>query len=283
VTKTSTVSGCHEVTSFDIQVERLPEPVITSEENSDTLCFEFNAATPLNSLTLHAGVTGAGYSYQWQRNGTDIPGATAEALTVTQEGDYTVVVTSPAPFSCVSDVSPVFEVIKSGPAQAIGTGYTVSNAFSELQTITINVQGHGTYEYRVDNGPWQSSNIFTDVTPGEHTVTVRDTRTANPCDDLVIGGVSIIDYPRYFTPNGDGYHDRWNIIGLGSQGDAKIYIFDRYGKLIKQISSGGAGWDGTMNNYPLPADDYWFTVTYKEEVNGALVDKEFKSHFALKR
>ena len=286
VTNTSTVSGCHEVTSFDIQVERLPEPVITSDENSDTLCFEFNAATPLNSLTLHANVTGAGYSYQWQRNGTDIPGAINESLTVAQEGDYTVVVTSPAPFSCVSDVSPVFEVIKSGPAERIGMGYIVSNAFSDEQIITINVQGHGTYEYRLDNGPWQVSNIFTDVTPGEHKVTVRDTKTGNPCDDLVIDEVSIIDYPRYFTPNGDGYHDTWNVIGLGNDpSNTKTYIFDRFGKLIKQISADGAGWDGTMSGNQLPADDYWFTVKYRELMpdGTTYVEKEFKSHFSLKR
>jgi valyl-tRNA synthetase len=96
--------------------------------------------------------------------------------------------------------------------------------------------------------------------------------------------VSVIDYPNFFTPNGDGYHDTWNIIGLGSQEDAKIYIFDRYGKLIKQISSAGEGWDGTYNGNQLPADDYWFTVTYREmNAAGESVVKEFKSHFAMKR
>jgi gliding motility-associated-like protein len=51
------------------------------------------------------------------------------------------------------------------------------------------------------------------------------------------------------------------------------------GKLLKQISSTSAGWDGTFNGSPLPSDDYWFTVDYKETNLG----KQFKSHFSLKR
>ncbi|MES2410890.1 MAG: T9SS type B sorting domain-containing protein, partial [Bacteroidota bacterium] len=79
--------------------------------------------------------------------------------------------------------------------------------------------------------------------------------------------------------NGDGIHDTWNIVGLGDQPNAKIYIFDRYGKLMKQISSTGQGWDGIYNGHLLPSDDYWFTVDFTE---GATV-KQFKAHFSLKR
>jgi gliding motility-associated-like protein len=56
-------------------------------------------------------------------------------------------------------------------------------------------------------------------------------------------------------------------------------LFDRHGKLLKKISPESEGWDGTYNGQPLPADDYWFTVTYIE--NGQ--EKIFKSHFAMKR
>ncbi|MFL9843255.1 T9SS type B sorting domain-containing protein, partial [Flavobacterium rhizosphaerae] len=81
----------------------------------------------------------------------------------------------------------------------------------------------------------------------------------------------------YFTPNGDGYHDYWNITGLDAS--ARIYIFDRYGKLLKQISPDGIGWDGTFNGQPVPSDDYWFLVEYTEGNQS----KEFRSHFAIKR
>jgi gliding motility-associated-like protein len=95
-----------------------------------------------------------------------------------------------------------------------------------------------------------------------------------------IENVQVIDYPRYFTPNGDGFHDKWNVTGLFNYANTtKIYIFDRLGKLIKQISAAGDGWDGTYNGQLLPATDYWFTVDYPEQ--GTM--KQFKAHFSLKR
>ena len=100
----------------------------------------------------------------------------------------------------------------------------------------------------------------------------------NGCADT-IALVSVFDYIKFFTPNGDGYNEKWNVKGLASQPESKIYIYDRFGKLLKQISPQGEGWDGTYNGYQMPSDDYWFTVTYIE--NGE--DKQFKSHFAIKR
>ena len=91
--------------------------------------------------------------------------------------------------------------------------------------------------------------------------------------------ISIIGYPTYFTPNGDSYHDTWNIVGLGDS--AKVFIYDRYGKLIKQISPSGEGWDGTLNGESMIASDYWFTVDYSEPQTGER--KLFRSHFSLKR
>jgi gliding motility-associated-like protein len=137
------------------------------------------------------------------------------------------------------------------------------------------------YEYSLDDGPRQVSPVFENVSLGEHTVYVWDVRDPNgySCGVEFIKDVQTIDYPHYFTPNGDGYHDTWNISGLGFQGNAKIYIFDRYGKLLKQIGSKGDGWDGTLNGHLLPADDYWFTVDYFEQVSA----KQFKAHFSLKR
>jgi gliding motility-associated-like protein len=61
--------------------------------------------------------------------------------------------------------------------------------------------------------------------------------------------------------------------------NSRIYIFDRYGKLLKEISPDGVGWDGNYTGHPMPATDYWFTVEYTKQG----VVKKFKSHFSLKR
>ena len=128
----------------------------------------------------------------------------------------------------------------------------------------------------MDSGPFQTDNVFHDVSSGQHIIVIRDTK--GNCGDLLLSAV-VLKYPNYFTPNGDGIHDTWNILDLADQPSTKIYIYDRYGKFIKQISPAGQGWDGTFNGEPLFSTDYWFQVFFKN--NGA--DQEFKAHFSMKR
>ncbi|WP_395056358.1 T9SS type B sorting domain-containing protein [Flavobacterium sp.] len=149
---------------------------------------------------------------------------------------------------------------------------TPSEYFADLQTITVLPIGN--YEYQIDNGAFQSSNVFTNVGAGLHTITIR-----NECDSKSTTAY-IVDYPRYFTPNSDGYHDTWNIPELKGQANSKVLIFDRFGKLIKEIRPSGSGWNGTFNGKELPSTDYWFIVTYKD---GNGITKEHKAHFSMKR
>jgi gliding motility-associated-like protein len=90
--------------------------------------------------------------------------------------------------------------------------------------------------------------------------------------------ISVLQIPNYFTPNGDGYNDTWNIIGINSifYSDAKIYVFDRFGKLLSDVDPRGAGWDGIYNNHPAIATDYWYLVILNNE-------RTVRGHFSLKR
>ncbi|MEO5777716.1 MAG: T9SS type B sorting domain-containing protein, partial [Flavobacterium sp.] len=275
------ITGCYQLVPFDITVEPLPEPVIASPVN--TICVDFATNVLLSGLTLDSGITSPNYTFTWSLGGTIIPGATGSAYTINTvaPGDYTVIVTSTSSLACVSDVSNPFTVIQSGPAQFSEPPFTISNAFDDNQIITVNVVGFGVYEYSLDDGPFQSSNIFEHASLGEHTITVRDVKGNTSCGEIAIDGVQAIDYPHYFTPNGDGIHDTWNVIGLEDQPYARLYIFDRYGKLLKQLSTDGPGWDGTFNGYMLPSTDYWFKVEYLDQTKTRW--KEFKSHFTLKR
>ena len=150
-------------------------------------------------------------------------------------------------------------------------------AFASTHVIEAVATGQGIYEYSLDQGPWGDSGMFIDVTPGQHVVTARD---LNGCGEAQVV-VYVIDYPLYFTPNGDGYNDTWNIVGIANQANAKIYIFDRYGKLLKQISPSGTGWDGTYNGAQLPSSDYWFTLEYLDPTTGT--PDILRAHFSLKR
>ncbi|MBC7523950.1 MAG: T9SS type B sorting domain-containing protein, partial [Flavobacterium sp.] len=290
-------TGCYRVTSFQTTVNLSPVPVIQTANDVHVICVDFNVPhAVVRGLTLNATnyVPGT-YTYQWfvGTPGVAITGATSSSYPVNTADPagatrtYTVVMTNV--ITGCTNTSPEFDVIQSGQAVIVGlTGYTINDAFSENQTITVTVDGYGSYEYSLDDGPRQSSPVFENVNlamdaipAGVHTITVWDTKGGFEfsCDPLIINPINTINYPHYFTPNGDGINDTWNIVGLQDQLNAKIYIFDRYGKLIKQISPAGQGWDGTYNGQLMPSTDYWFTVDYLEQT----VTKQFKAHFAMKR
>ena len=216
------------------------------------------------------------YIFEWQLNGVVLLGEIGASITALLEGTYTVTATEIA--TGCSSVGETLVTTSSPPL--VYDVSVISGAFSELHNILATVDetegGLGIYEFQLDDGPFQESGSFINVAAGNHTVTIRD---INGCGSVTVE-VGVIDYPRFMTPNEDGYHDTWNIIGIAS-GDptAKIYIFDRYGKLLKQISPLGEGWDGTYNGNPLPSSDYWFRIEYKEND----IQKEFKGHFTLKR
>ena len=153
--------------------------------------------------------------------------------------------------------------------------YTTTGAFTENQTITVLAFDNGNYLYQLDNGNFQTNNVFTNVSSGTHTITVMD---QNGCSPSLSKDLVIINYPHFFTPNGDGINDYWIITGLNSLQNPSVRIFDRYGKLIKQLPT-NTGWDGTYNGYTLPADDYWFTIDFEENN----IPKTFRAHFSLSR
>ena len=235
------------------------------------ICEDYETGTLLNLATLNTRVSGANYLFEWTLDGNPYGGNTP-SITTNQIGDYAVKVTN-TNTSCtntatakVSKYAPYLEII-------------YSDAFENSTYITVNVlgAGSGNYEYQLDNLPFQDSNTFINVNSGEHTITVRD--KDGHCSPAPLTAV-IINYPKFFTPNGDGYNDTWNITHLiSSNPDAVIFIFDRYGKLIKKITPVTEGWNGMYNGQQLPSSDYWFTVEYSEKG----VPKIFKSHFSLKR
>lgn len=150
----------------------------------------------------------------------------------------------------------------------------------DKNNVEIFVAGNSSYEYAINGGDFQDDPVFTDVPPGLNTVIINDKNgcgITEPIDFLVVA------YPKFFTPNNDGFYDTWNILGIETLINPSVYIFDRYGKLLKQLDSNTIGWDGTFNGKPMPSTDYWFRFEYSEDVSSVVVAKTRKTHFTLKR
>jgi gliding motility-associated-like protein len=250
-------------------VNPLPRPSLTG----GNICVDALGVS-FTTYTLNSGLNNIDYTFQWFLNGVLQNLSNGNTFMATAAGNYSVIATNILT-GCVS--SSVFATITSSlPATSISA--VGSFAFDQNASITVTaLDPNPNYQYALDYGALQFSNVFTNVNPGNHIVTVNDT---NGCTNLSTN-VFIIGYPTYFTPNSDGFNDYWNVIGLENQPTANIYIYDRYGKFLKQISSKSLGWDGTYLGSPVPSSDYWFTIEYIEPLTTDL--KVFKSHFSLKR
>ena len=261
-------NGCNgQPVDITIIVEQLPRPNIAD----GTICVDLDG-NPIQTYTLDTGLDNATYNFEWYFEGNIISGATNNTYTATEIGNYGVIATH-STLGCVSllDTATVNESVP-------GKSLTLSqNAyFSDNAMIYATVEGgNGNYIYQLDNGPFQASNVFTNVQPGQHTVTVNDT---NGCTNLS-ADIYIIGYPKFFTPNGDGYNDTWDIKATGNLVYKKIIIYDRYGKLLIQLNPNSNGWDGRFNGQNLPSTDYWFVFDYTIEGE----DQVLRAHFSLKR
>ncbi len=252
-------NACYGISEVLLTVYELPDIVITEDAIYCLNTFPQNIT--LNS-GLNQGVPGD-YTYLWST------GEMTSEIDVNAPGSYSVTVTNANNCSKLRTIT----VLPSNTATF--TDIEVTDASSN-NTITVLVSGEGDYEFSLDdsNGPYQDSNFFENVTAGLHTVYVRDKNNCGIVDQIV----SVIGFPKYLTPNNDGYHDTWQIKGITAQfqPNSKILIHDRYGKLLKQLDPLGPGWDGSFNGKPLPSNDYWFAVTLQD-------GRVYKSHFTLKR
>ena len=252
-------NDCHGINQVQLIVEELPQLII---EEQRIYCLN----TFPEFIWLESGVTTGlpnSFTYNWST------GATTPQIQVNTAGIYTVTVTNSNNCSKLRTITVLPSNIATFDAIDIVDGV-------ENNTVTIFVSGEGDYEYALDSefSDFQDSNLFSGVKPGFHTVYVRD---KNNCG-TVQKTIAVIGFPKFFTPNGDGYNDTWHVYGINTpnQVNSEVYIFDRFGKLLIKLNPLGAGWDGTFNGASTPSSDYWFYIKLQN-------NKIFRGHFALKR
>lgn len=207
------------------------------------------------------------FNYQWFLNGNLISDATNYNLQADTGGLYTVVVTNS--FGC--DASQNFTVVES--SLPVIENIEILD-LSNNNIVNVTVTGLGFYEYSLDGINYFLNPSFTNVLPNIYTLYIRDIYGCG----IITKEISVLGVPQFFTPNGDGYNDQWNLKGArqADYPNAKIYIYDRMGKLVAEFNPFRSGWNGTYNNVQLPSTDYWY---YLDLGNGRIA----KGHLALKR
>jgi gliding motility-associated-like protein len=250
-----------------IQLIVNPTPKIDLE-HSELVCSNLSTFFVVLTAGIVDGTSESNYMYKWYKDAVIISTETSSTLNVNTEGIYTVEVINTNGCSKTRTIT-----VTASDVAHIGIATIVDLSF--FNSVTINVTNPGLYAYSMDYpNLFQESNLFESVPAGIHEIFVKD---LNGCG-ISQQTISVIGIPPYFTPNGDGVNDTWNVQGVSKDFNfnTTIYIFNRFGKLVKQLATTGNGWDGTLNGEPMPADDYWYAV-YLED------GRISKGHFTLKR
>ena len=255
--------GCYGTGNFEIIVESSPK--INILENI-ILCEGLtNPAIQLNA-GISAPTRTSDFTYLWST------GETTPTISINKEGEYNVTVKNKSGCTttrkCIVTLSYLAKI-----------NNIIVHDLQQTNQVIIELDNPSDYNYMIqyENGTetsFQTSTLFENVPGGFHELIVQNN---NGCGQTK-KAFAVLNAPKFFTPNGDGYNDYWNLKGINSSiyENAIIYIFDRYGKLLKQLSPSSLGWDGTFLKEPLPAADYWFTIKLED-------GREAKSHFSLKR
>jgi gliding motility-associated-like protein len=270
-------TGCESLPE-ELELEVFSMPVLEIPEIA-ALCLDLNANV-VNSVLIGEDL-GPGFTYSWNipndANGDGVEDPVLELNAYPSSNPVTLTITHIAS-GCTRFYST--EVKAFAPPLNVSVdveGNDFEGGYQVTATATAGFGDETSYEYRLDNGAWQESPVFRGVPGGTHIVEARE---INGCGVATSGTFRLFGYPRFFTPNNDGYHDTWNVVNDGAGAVEKIMIFDRYGKLLKQLNPTGAGWDGNFNGRPMPADDYWFSIEYRDETGNLQV---FRGHFSLVR
>ncbi len=268
---TQTINGCEsERAAMSVTVlDNLPPPVVP-----DTFMYCQDEPT----VSLYA----EGINLLWyttEDGGTGNPVAPLPASNVAGTFNYFV---SQSGERCESNRAKITVIIKPTPEGP----ETETNVVYKHHNPTVQLTARG------DKLTWYNSSmeeLYTAPTPSSENIGSKVYYVKQTIDDCegkpvkivvtIIPNYITIAYPLYFSPNGDGINETWNIYTPPFNITATVFIYDRYGKFIAQLTAPGKGWDGTSNGSMLPATDYWFSVFYTEYGVG----KEYKSHFSLIR
>lgn len=245
-----THNGCISASREPITATISAVPVIAATE---TVLFCENA-----TATLNAGLSGV--TYEWDGDAT----LNTPSITVDEPGTHVLVVTTPAGCSATKTFTVTALPVPDIDEVRVSRG-----------TATIVMEDNETqyYEFSIDGTHYQSSPTFHNLSSG---VYYAYAKSRYECGwDYKWFTIYLI--PQFITPNNDNYNDDFLLTDMADYPQAKITIFDRYGKILAQLSRSNPRWNGTYNGKPLPATDYWYVIKLDEQ------SPEIKGHFALMR
>jgi trimeric autotransporter adhesin len=147
-------------------------------------------------IQINASAGAGNSNYQWYKNGVLIAGATSQTYTITSIGSYTFTADVPTGSSSCSGSLCCPIIVENYPAISLTSTATQPNCtVTSTGSIIANTSG-GTapFTYKINNGLFQSSNIFNGLLAGNYIVTVQD---ANGCT----ASANVVQISQVLPPN----------------------------------------------------------------------------------
>jgi len=164
---------------------------------------------------------------------------------------------------CQGAVDSITKSVTIGTTGA-GTRYpTVSLMPGNTTTIAAR-EGGTTYTWSPTTGLGAPTSRVTNITltsSQEYTVLITQTAGCAITDTVLVSttagpGQTQVFVPTGFTPNSNGRNDLLRPMLINFSSIKYFRVYNRWGKLVYQTSSIGAGWDGRINGVPQPTETY---------------------------
>lgn len=232
--------------------------------------FSFRTIKPISGnvcdghFALQAPAYGAG-TYQWYKDGVQIPGATSKIYTVPDKpdaaGNYVVNISLPyntcvnslpfqVRFSNLNNFSLGNDTLLCTPA------FVTLDATHQTATKYLWQDGSNKPSLSIDK-----SGLYWVQLEDENGCTKRDSIkvTVQGCDECRLF------IPSAFTPNDDGLNDVFKVrpqcANIGLQ-NFNLRIYNRWGQLLFTTNDINKGWNGTYKGVKLNSDVFVYFVDY---------------------
>ncbi|WP_233131816.1 T9SS type B sorting domain-containing protein [Robiginitalea sediminis] len=137
--------------------------------------------------------------------------------------------------------------------------------------------GFGGYEFFFQGESTGTENVFNINFDANVNIRVID---AGGCEVEVVFPFDfegMVEFPNYFTPDGDGMNDTWSPMNREFFPNIEIKIYDRYGRVVAILDQ-VKNWDGTYEGKEVPTGDYWYVVNANDNEK-----QQYVGHFTLYR
>jgi gliding motility-associated-like protein len=167
-----------------------------------------------------------------------------------------------SPYSMFIVVHPKPINISAGPDTTIGTGISV-----QLQGV-----GQGNSYLWTPSVGLSNPNILNPyANPSITTTYILTVENANGCSSIdsvtVFVNDDCIEPMKIFTPNGDGFYERWIVYTASCVKIVEASVYNRYGSLVYYSKDYKNDWDGTYKGKALPDATYYFVLNIIDQRN----------------